>query len=269
MPYRDMYGRREEERKEQDERATGIERYPTRALPRFVAGLISRPQPVLLDLGPVVGANVTFFGENCGCKIFVEDLSKDIDRHYRDGQIAELPTFFERRFPQTPSSIDGILCWDILDYLEKPAALALVRTLTQVLRPGGLLLAFFGTSEPPADASPTYTRHSVEDASHLQQRQFPATRGKLRPVSTRDIQRLLEPLQIADQFLQKSGVREFLVMKPETQAASSIEVDDDSEALWLAAESTWKDCVVALLTINERLTRLDSRLKRGLANGVR
>ena len=48
--------------------------HPTKALARFLNSLSARPQPILIDLGPVVGSNVTFFGEQLGCKIFVEDL---------------------------------------------------------------------------------------------------------------------------------------------------------------------------------------------------
>jgi len=54
---------------------------PTKALGKFVAGLTGREAPVLVDLGPVIGGNVSFFGERLGCKIVVEDIAKDIDRH--------------------------------------------------------------------------------------------------------------------------------------------------------------------------------------------
>jgi hypothetical protein len=92
---------------------------PTKALPKFLGSLSSRDQPVLLDLGPVVGDNVTFFGEQLGCKIFVEDITKDVERHARDGQLAALPEFFATRFPQGDATFDGILCWDVFDYLDK------------------------------------------------------------------------------------------------------------------------------------------------------
>jgi hypothetical protein len=46
---------------------------PTKALRKFLASLRSREAPVLLDLGPVVGSNVAFFGERLGCKILIED----------------------------------------------------------------------------------------------------------------------------------------------------------------------------------------------------
>src|SRR5262245_65420258 len=98
-----------------------------------------RPEPRLLDLGPVVGTNVMFFGEQLGCKILVEDVFKDIDRHVREGKVADLPAFFAKRFPQEDGSVDGILCWDVFDYLDKAAAAPLAQQLVRVLRPDGLL----------------------------------------------------------------------------------------------------------------------------------
>ena len=62
-----------------------------------MAGLAGREAPVLLDLGPVIGGNVSFFGERLGCKIVVEDIAKDIDRHVTERRLAELPRFFETR----------------------------------------------------------------------------------------------------------------------------------------------------------------------------
>ncbi len=78
--------------------------------------------PVLLDLGTVTGSNVTFFGERLGCKIIVEDLSKDIDRAVNEKTLAELPAHFAKRFTQEDASVDGVLCWDLFDYLDKHAA---------------------------------------------------------------------------------------------------------------------------------------------------
>jgi hypothetical protein len=188
--------------------------YPTKALAKFLAGLGSRPSPHLLDLGPVAGGNVTFFGETLGCKIFVEDLSTDLDRHVKESRLAELPAHFATRFPQESGTVDGILCWDFFDYLEKPAAQALARELARLLRPDGVLLAFFNTTEPRPDARPTYTRYVVVDHATLQHRTAPAARGKQRPLLNRDIQRMFEPLRITEQFLLKTNTREVLFRKP-------------------------------------------------------
>src|SRR5690349_13195838 len=99
--------------------------YPTKALHKFLASLQSNENPLLIDLGPVVGSNVTFFGEQLGCRMRVEDVAKDIDRHVKDGTLDQLPEFFNKRFTQAAGTVDGILCWDVLDYLDRPAAQAL------------------------------------------------------------------------------------------------------------------------------------------------
>jgi hypothetical protein len=187
--------------------------HPTKALARFLAGLSARDQALLLDLGPVVGSNVTFFGEEVGCKIHVEDIYKDIDRHVKEEKVEELPAFFARRFQQESNSADGILCWDVFDYLDKAAAEPLARELVRVLKPDGMLLAFFSTAEPRTSVQPVYTRHVVVDKNSLQHRPYPAARGKQKPLLNRDIQRMFEPLRISDQFLLKTNMREVLFRK--------------------------------------------------------
>ena len=213
MALSDLFSRRRKNDPEADSSAPDAPTHPTKALARFLASLGTRSQPHLLDLGPVVGLNVTFFGEQLGCKIFVEDLSKDIDRHVREEKTADLPAFLEKRFPQDSGSFDGILCWDVFDYLDKKAALPLARQLTRLLRPDGVLLAFFSTAEPQPGTPATYTRHVVMDHTTLQHRPYPAARGKQRPLLNRDIQRMFEPLRISEQFLLKTNMREVLFRK--------------------------------------------------------
>ena len=222
MALSDLFARRRKDDDGADETGAGAADspvQPTRALARFLAGLGSRQRPVLLDLGPVVGSNVTFFGEEVGCKILVEDLFKDIDRHVQQSKIEDLPAFFDKRFPQESATIDGILSWDIFDYLERMPAERLARQLTRVLRPDGVLLAFFGTADPRSEIRPTYTRHVVIDRTHLQCRQYKATRAKHRPLVNRDIQRLFEPLRITENYLLKTNMREVLFRKPAAAAA--------------------------------------------------
>ena len=210
----DLFSRRRRNDPDAEPGASNAPVHPTKALARFLTLLGSRPQPHLLDLGPVVGHNVTFFGEQLGCKIFVEDLSKDIDQHVRDEKLPDLAAFLSTRLPQADGSFDGILCWDVFDYLDKPSAVALARQLTRVLRPDGVLLAFFSTAEPQPGTKPIYTRHVVVDQLTLEHRPYPAARGKQRPLLNRDIQKMFEPLRIAEQFLLKTNMREVLFRKP-------------------------------------------------------
>jgi hypothetical protein len=217
----DLFSRRRKEHAESEVGASDAPVHPTKVLARFIAGLSSRSQPVLLDLGPVVGSNVSFFGEELGCKIIVEDLSKDIDRHVRDDLLDQLPAFLLRRFPQDSGSIDGILCWDVFDYLDKKSAKPLADQLIRMLRPDGVLLAFFRTTEPQPGGPPEYTRHVVVDKASLQHRPYAAARAKQRPLPNRDIQRLFEPLRIVEQFLLKTNLREVLFRKPPEMPGSA------------------------------------------------
>jgi len=128
----DLFSRRRKEHAESEAGASDAPVHPTKVLARFIAGLSSRSHPVLLDLGPSVGSNLNFFGEELGCKIIVADLSKDIDRYVRDGQLEQFPAYLMKRFPQETDSIDGILCWDVFDYLDKKSAKALADLLVRV-----------------------------------------------------------------------------------------------------------------------------------------
>jgi hypothetical protein len=210
----DLFSRRRKNDADADVSASDAPAYPSKGLAKFLASLATHEQPHLLDLGPVVGANVTFFGEQLGCKILVEDLSKDFDRFVREEKLAELPDFLSRRFPQAEATFDGILCWDIFDFLDKPAAQALARQLTRLLKDDGVLLGFFTTAEPQPGTKPTYTRFVVVDNSTLQHRPYPAARGKQRPLLNRDIQKMFDPLRVTEQFLLKTNSREVLLRKP-------------------------------------------------------
>jgi SAM-dependent methyltransferase len=217
----DLFSRRRKEAADPDASGSDAPVHPTKVLARFVASLSARAQPVLLDLGPVVGANVTFFGEQLGCKIIYADIPKDIDRHVREGKLEELPASLSKRFPHESGSIDGILCWDVFDYLDKTSAKSLAEELTRILKPDGVLLAFFVTAEPQPGAKPEYTRHVVLTPTSLQHRPYAAARGKQRPMPNRDIQRMFEELRITEQFLLKSNLREVLLRKPAETPPSS------------------------------------------------
>jgi hypothetical protein len=185
--------------------------FATKALRKFLTSLTANPSPALLDLGPVVGSNVSFFGEQLGCKIFVEDIFADLERHIREGKLERFPEFLKGRFPQPAGSVDGILCWDLIDYLDKPSAHAVASELTRVLRPEGALLGFFGAVKT-LDAR--YTKYIIVDEVNLKYRSYPAARGRQSVLLNRDIIKLFGGLRVSDSFLLKNNLREILFRKP-------------------------------------------------------
>ena len=65
-------------------------------------------------------------------------------------------TFFKKRFPQADGTVDGILCWDVIDYLDRASAQALADA---------------------ADAGAAAGRRAARLLRHRARRATPATRS--------------------------------------------------------------------------------------------
>ena len=189
--------------------------FSTKALRKFLGCLTSRELPVLVDLGPVVGSNIAYFGEQLGCKIFVVDLFADLDRFAREGRIEEFADFIDKKFTQEAESVDGILCWDFIDYLDKTTSQRLANQLQRVLRPDGALLGFFSSAVQNGNGNSYYNKFIVADEGvNLRARAYPALRGRQSVLLNRDIIRLFSGLRVSDSFLLKNNQREILFRKP-------------------------------------------------------
>ena len=184
---------------------------PSKALPKFIGALQHQEAPVLIDFGPVIGTNVAFFGEHLGCKLFIEDLATEIDKHIRGGTRDTLADSLMKRFTQPDQSVDGVLCWDIFDFLEVGQARALAHEVVRVLRPGGAVMGFFCTKA--VERSPFTKFEIVEESQSLRHRHHPGTGGPKFVLQNRDIIKMFEGLFVSESFLLKSNTREILLRK--------------------------------------------------------
>lgn len=183
----------------------------SKVFPKFLAAVGHQLLPALLDLGPVVGSNVTFFGERLACKLHVEDLYSDIEAHARRGDRAALAAFMATRLTQPPDSIDGILCWDVFDFLDRAAGRVLAARLAGMLRKGGALYGSFGTT--PIELK-QYTKTVLMTEDSLKHRVSPATPVARTVLLTRDIIKMFDGLIVAESVLLKSSTRETLFRRP-------------------------------------------------------
>jgi hypothetical protein len=179
----------------------------SKVFPKFLSAVGQQDRPALLDLGPVVGSNVEFFGERLACKLYIEDLFLDIESAARRGAREGLEATLMGRLGLGDQSVDGILCWDIFDFLDRRAGLALASHLATLLRTGGVLYGFFGTT--PIDLR-HYTRYVVDRDDRFQLRTSPATAVKRGVLMTRDINKMFAPLTVTDSVLLKTSTRETL-----------------------------------------------------------
>ena len=184
---------------------------PSKALTKFIAALSNRESPVLVDFGPVIGTNVAFFGEQLGCKLFIEDLATEIDRQTRAGTRDVLADALKKRFTQEDATVDGVLCWDIFDFLDPASARALAAQVVRVLRPGGAVMGFFCTKA--IERSPFTKFEIVEESHSLRHKHHPGTGGPKIVLQNRDIIKMFEGLTVSESFLLKSNTREILLRK--------------------------------------------------------
>lgn len=187
--------------------------YVSKTLSKVLAAVQARPAAVLIDLGPAIGSNISFLGERVGCKIHVGDLYADLDRHAREGTLDRLPEFLAKRFSLRDGSVDAVLCWDLFDYLGPAAGRVLAKELIRLLRPGGLLLGFFGAR---ASEETRYTKYFIEDESRLRYRFFMGAGCRRGVLKSQDIDALFLGLQLSDSILMTSHLREVLFRKRES-----------------------------------------------------
>jgi len=185
--------------------------YPSRALRPFLDAIRNIGAPVIVDLGPVIGSNVNFLGEQLSCKIHVEDLYGDIDRLTRSGHEDGLAAFLSTRLPHEPGSVDGVLAWDLFDYLQSGEAEALARQLVTCLKPGGFVMALFSTV---LNDDLVFRKYVIVDSDHLRHRRESSVRRAKRVWLGRDVERLFAPIEVAESHLLTHHQRETLLRQP-------------------------------------------------------
>ena len=179
-------------------------------LPKFLSALSQLHTPNILDLGPVVGSNVAFLGNQLGCRLLIGDLHRDLDTEgisadeARDRIMARLQT-------TVTAPLNGILCWDVFDFLPRPTAQALGAYLTGMLAPGGLVHGFFGTTQGELTH---YSRFVLQSPRSLELRRVPAKPVRRTVLQTRDLTVMFGGLTMVESVLLKSQQRETLLRKP-------------------------------------------------------
>jgi len=147
-----------------------------------------------------------------------EDEQAVLPRHLAEcarcrDTLAAFPEFLEKRFTQRKGEVHGVLCWDLIDHLDRRSAQVLAAELQRLLGAEGTLLAFFNNG-PVRDAR--YTKFIIVDDSNMQHRSYPAARTRQANMPNRDILRLFPSLTVSDSFLLQNNQREILFRKPAT-----------------------------------------------------
>ena len=183
-------------------------------LANFVNALRKRPEPIVVELGPATEGNVAFLGEHVACRIFVEDLLEKLPRGDAEHDVVPAPLEYANE------SVDGILCWDIFDYLSPSAGRDLADDLARILRPGGALLLYHRTESM---SDPRRVKYEIVDEESLRWRVCnDAVPRPSRVLQSREVAKMFRSLNIAGAIRLKSQMREVLFRKSSVVARAGL-----------------------------------------------
>lgn len=188
----------------------------------------------VLDLGSTSPTNIRLFTER-GHRIYSEDLltaSTDPELLTTDehgGAVLDSRKFLADNLVYPAAHFDFVLCWNLPDYLDESLVKPVVGRLWSVLKPGGMLLAFFHTRDAGPD-SPCHRFHII-GADTLEMKKIELRKDARRPPSSkahastsdsfqlqrvfnnRHIENLFHDFASIKFFLARDNIREVLVVR--------------------------------------------------------
>ncbi|MGH9472104.1 MAG: SAM-dependent methyltransferase [Terriglobales bacterium] len=184
-------------------------------LREFAATLRGAEGLSVLDLGHTSNANLSFLSD-LGHRSRHEDLllacaeAKYKVKTESDGLQFDVERFLAANLTYGTGTLDGVLLWDLPDYLEEPLVRPLVHRLAEALRPGGTVLAYFHTRD--AGPGAPFYRYNIKDGENLELRPG-ESRQLLRIFNNRNIENLFGGFRSLKFFLARDNLREVLVVK--------------------------------------------------------
>ena len=181
--------------------------YQSRMMERYAGFLARCERPRILDIGPVIGKNISFLLD-LGARLYVFDLLARLG-----SQAAQnvQPENLRAQFDYEGGSFDAVHVWDIPDHLYQSSFEELVRQCTRMLKPNGMLLALTSSS---TSVQPFQHYLIINDKSNVTLQRVENTKLPYYYKSNRDLDQAMKPLDQHCSFVCMNGVREFLFKKP-------------------------------------------------------
>jgi hypothetical protein len=183
-------------------------------LNQFFLSIEERENLSLLDFGGASQANVTFI-TNLGHRIYTEDVLRSIDDVFgSDPEMQSNPVrvdmFLNQVLDFPDEHFDGVLVWDVLQFLSPAAAQATVDRLRRIMRPHAYLLAFFNANEKVPAVPEFHYRIADQKTLVLTQR---GIRPPAQFFNNRNIERLFQKYHSIKFFLTRNSLREVIVRR--------------------------------------------------------
>ena len=178
--------------------------YTSNTLPLFLEGLEQVRASQILDVGLICGDNIRFFTQRvkrlyiCNMFLFLK----------RDARGFLSPNQVRKYLDYPPRSLDGILLWNLIDYLNDSQVARIATLFSGILKPGGMIFISL-TGKRIAETVPC--SFVVKDRFHLDLNPKPEIDLSLNIRSNREVLELLSLFTPEKSFLYQNGVREYLL----------------------------------------------------------
>lgn len=119
----------------------------------------------VLDLGPAQAATIDYL-HHFRCRLDIADLPLSIDSFNTEEDPGRRRQLAESLLPASASEgTDVVLCWDLLNYLQRPALKALMATIAGRLEAGALVhaLIVYSSKQMPERPGPYYPVWDADD----------------------------------------------------------------------------------------------------------
>jgi hypothetical protein len=197
-------------------RTNGVYSRHSNGLEQFFTHIAGTPGLTILDLSGASQENIGFI-TGLGHRLSSESLLQSVDSmfggpDFLDNQsdagkveafLAEALNFPEDRF-------DGVLVWDVLEYLAPPLLKTVVDRIYRITKPGSYLLSIFHADER-AEMVPVYS-YRITDAGNL----LLTPREMRRPAqlfNNRAVEKLFQSFASVKFFLTRDSLREVIVKR--------------------------------------------------------
>jgi len=196
------------------------------ALKEFLWLLSDIPKAKILDMGQVSQDTLNFFIEK-GFRVTTEDFLRSW-REFMDAEesrlragktggdadferpsaVALADRFLEDLLKYPPASFNGILAWDLFDYMEPEMLARVVARLHDILRPGGVVLAIFHSRTPDR-----FCRYRVLPDQTFEQLPLPPIAQHVHIFQNREMLDLFAKFRTSKTFVGRDQLREGLFLK--------------------------------------------------------
>jgi hypothetical protein len=187
----------------------------SRGLEQFFSYIDDQVGLSILDLAGVTQENVSFVTD-LGHKIYTQDFLRSLDDVFGQDEVQEqsnsgrIQQFLDQNLDFKENTFDGVLIWDVMQYLSPALLNATIQRLHTIVRPRSYMLAFFNSDDKALFFPSTTFRIQGKSTLQLDQK---GARKSAQAFNNRSLEKLFGEFESVKFFLTRESLREVIVKR--------------------------------------------------------